>query len=342
MPREILLHIGMTKTGSTSIQHVLHTNRTQLLAQGIFYPASPGENRHILLASGFTSFPDLLGDIDSSIWLGRQPKVAIEAHIAEIAEELDNLPDRIDRIIISAEQFSMYSRAERDIRRLRDFLLNFADRCRVVVYLRRQDEHFASLYSQFLRLGNVHTPDMNRLSAFHHDYDYADFLGRWAEVFGPDHVCPRLFESTTGKRFDVIADFAEVCGVDIAQLTIPAQARNPSMNQAGQEALRLLGGLLQDGTGNRSVSGPAWQRISEAVTASSPGKGWQPAQDEARAFMSRYAASNEAVRATWFADRVHLFDTDFEGLPVRGEVVPAAMVQAALSDSLLSAVRLRD
>jgi hypothetical protein len=50
MPRDLILHIGTSKTGSTSIQRVLSTQRPALEAQGVFYPKSPGNERHEFLA----------------------------------------------------------------------------------------------------------------------------------------------------------------------------------------------------------------------------------------------------------------------------------------------------
>ncbi len=50
MPRDLILHIGTSKTGSTSIQKVLARQRRALRTQGIVYPRSPGSERHELLA----------------------------------------------------------------------------------------------------------------------------------------------------------------------------------------------------------------------------------------------------------------------------------------------------
>ena len=44
---ECILHIGTEKTGTTSIQKFLATNRTLLKANGVLYPLSPGKVNHI-------------------------------------------------------------------------------------------------------------------------------------------------------------------------------------------------------------------------------------------------------------------------------------------------------
>ncbi len=337
MARQLLLHIGMTKTGSTSVQSLLNANRAPLLAQGICYPATPHENRHILLATAFTSYPDVFNDTDDSLWQGARPDVAVAEYLARLQAELASLPGDVTKIIISAEQFSMCQRTQADIGRLYDFLRPFASEIKVIVYLRRQDEHFASLYSQFLRLGNVHQPSLDQLQPFHHDYDYVDVVARWAGVFGEAAMVPRIFERSAGKPFDVLADFAEICGIDLSRLDTGNGERNQSMNSAGQEALRMLGSLIQDKTGTRTIGGPVWRRVSEAVTAASPGRGWQPTQAQAHRFVECYAASNESVRARWFPERASLFSQDYTKLPVDvASVAGDAIAQAAAAAFLLA------
>ena len=340
MPRDLILHIGTSKTGSTSIQHMLDINRGALLAQGICYPATPAGNTHILLAAAFTSFTAMYNDTDNPMWLGRKPEAAIDSHLAELESEIAGLPDSVSRIILSCEQFSMYQRTAADIGRLRDFVGKLADRCTVVVYLRRQDEHFASLYSQFLRLGSIDEPDMDRLHPFHQDYDYADFMGRWADAFGQENVRPRIFERPVGGRFDVLADFAGVSGFDLAQMKLAREAdKNQSITQAGQQTLRRVGLRLRAVSPDRPLAGPVWQRVGKAVSDTSPGKGWLPSKAKARAFMERYAASNEAVRAAYFPERPALFQANYAALPDEEEVASPDAVQAATVDALIALLK---
>jgi len=340
MPRDLILHIGTSKTGSTSIQNLLDINRPALLAQGICYPATPGGNTHLLLASAFTSFPTMYNDPDNPLWQGRKPEAAIADHLAQLRAEVAGLSGDTTRIILSCEQFSMYERTEADIVRLRDFALTLADRCTVVVYLRRQDEHFASLYSQFLRLGNIDEPNMGKLHPFHQDYDYSDFMARWANVFGKENVVPRIFERGTDKRFDVLADFAGVSGFDLTLMRFQKEAvRNQSMTLAGQEMLRRFGRRLQADSPDRNLPGQIWQRAAKAVSDTSPGKGWLPTQAEARAFMEGYAASNDIVRSAYFPDKASLFQTSFDALPMQAETVPLEAVVAATVEALLASLK---
>ncbi len=337
MPRDLILHIGWPKTGSTSIQHLLATNRPVLLEQGIVYPATPSGNMHIVLAAAFASAASIVAEADSVIWQGRTPEAAIATHLAELEAELTALPGNVTRIILSSEQFNMYQRTRADVRRLRDFVMRFADRCTVVVYLRRQDEHFASLYSQTLRLGNTAAPDMANPPQ---DYDYEKSLALWSDVFGKNHVVPRIFERPAEGRFDVVSDFAHVCGFDLSQMKRGGEVnKNESMTPAGQETLRQAGRRLSGGMSDKVNVGPVWRRITVAVSSASPGKGWLPTQAQAKAFMDRFAASNEAVRAAYFPERTSLFRMNFEHLPEHERAIPAEEVQAATIDAFVAALK---
>jgi hypothetical protein len=316
MKPDLILHIGTTKTGSTSIQYMLNQNRESLLRQGAYYPATPGEHRHLHLATAFAASPALVAEPDNALWQGKAPADFIASYLVEFEAEIRTLPESVSRVIISAEQFSMFQRTHVEIGSLHDFLAPHFARMTVLVYLRRQDAHFASAYAQFLRAGNVHLPEMDRLNSFHHDYDYADLLARWSRVFGEESIKPRIFERLPGQRFDVVDDFAQACGLDLSNtLANPGRNKNISINFTGQHVLLELGRLLQESTGRRAAGGTTWQRISESLAATSPGTGWQPTRGQARAFMQAYETTNESVRARWFPEKQSLFSRNYDHLP---------------------------
>ena len=342
MSRELFLHIGTTKTGSTSIQFVLEAQRRELLAQGAYYPKTHGAKRHLLLAfaaAGSGRFRQMSGD---AIWQGMEPAARLDAYRVEFAAELAGLQKRTDRVILSAEQFGLMLRAPEQIQRLHDMLAPHFTKITVVIYLRRQDSHYASMYAQMLRMGNLHLPDLAAVRAisFNTDYDYAELLSRWTSVFGEDAVVPRLFERTSAAPFDVVDDFLHFCRV---KLSLPPdddkRARNPSMNLVGQSVLLKVGEALQRKTGTKHIDGFLWNKVAEAVTAASPGQGWQPTQDEARSFLARFEESNEAVRKRWFPERASLFALDYAKLPKAPvQVDPAAGFEVACTALLEAAL----
>ncbi len=216
----------------------------------------------------------------------------------------------------------------------------------MVIYLRRQDAHYASNHAQMIRMGRMDAPDMTQLSAFWHDYDYMKVMGRWAASFGEEAMLPRVFERVPGTTFDAVSDFFAICGLARpAEQNNAGAVRNPSMNLTGQRILRQVERILR---GRYSVnaelrSGFPWQRVARIVGQALPGAGWQPTRAEAASFMARFAESNEQVRRRWFPERSALFPEDFSHLPEQAPTVdPEADFNGACSvivEVLLDAVR---
>ena len=153
----------------------------------------------------------------------------------------------------------------------------------------------------------------------------------------------RIFENTPGKQFDVVADFSNGCGFVFPDAKIDATL-NASMNLQGQHVLAEVSRAIQNQVAARELrQSGMWRQLSFTVTKALPGKGWQPTRSEAMAFMERFAATNEAVRQTWFPNRESLFSTDFSALPEThvppdpaGDFQAACVVIAELLQSVVS------
>jgi hypothetical protein len=333
MQRDLILHIGTSKTGSTSIQRVMSRQRTALARQGLYYPASPGQESHVLLTMAAMADRRLYGSPDRPIWGGIGPDARLARFRDEFASEMAAIPAECRRIVVSAEQFSMLLRDTQSVQNLHDLLRPYADTMTVVVYLRRQDQHFASLFSEMLRWGDAQAPDLLTMQPYaQHGYNYVNLVNRWARVFGRRFVRPRLYSPVAGTRFDVVEDFLQVCGASL-DLTALSSARvaNSSISHAGQMLLVALAERIRsrDPAQGRNVQSPLWRKLTAATSAALPGTGWRPTQAEARAFVERYGASNELVRQRYFPKRQTLFDPDFSALPLQ----PVAVDDAALSDA---------
>ena len=111
MLERVVLHIGLAKTGTKTLQAAMTLNRDLLRRHGFVYPALPGE-RHAGLAVYATAVAG---------------------------------PD-IHTAILSNEYCSTGLSTIEEIARLHRLLSSLAREIRVIVYLRRQDHLAASLY----------------------------------------------------------------------------------------------------------------------------------------------------------------------------------------------------
>jgi hypothetical protein len=320
MGRTLVLHIGTNKTGSTTLQNLLCANRPLLLPQGAYYADTQRGANHLLLATMFTSFKRELEDVQKEIWRGRDPLLYLNDYRKDLRAEIEALPPHVRQVIVSSEHFAQAVRKPDDLRRLKSFFDDMFDDYKVVVYLRRQDAHFASSFSQGLRGGRLQSPGFRKLNAYFYDYDYADLLNRWAAVFGDAAMLPRIYGRDTDKTFDICKDFTDLLGLaPLVAAEDDEAARNLSISTSGQRILLRLGRALREETGKGFGNTALWFRLASSVSEVLPGRGWRPTQKEARAFVDSYAETNEAVRQRWFPDRATLFPMDFSSLPIAAE-----------------------
>jgi tetratricopeptide (TPR) repeat protein len=311
--RDVLLHVGLSKTGTSSIQACFAAARPALAARGVCYPTSPGPANHALLA--IAANPSAAARVNPGLWQGVSPELRLARFRREFAAELSALPPRIRLVVLSAEQCTDFLRRPEHVAGLRDLVAPHARRIRVVVYLRRQDRHYASLYVQMLRTGgSVGPPALPteaelRASWLGGYYDYAAMLSLWAGVFGREAILPRIFEPAALAGGDVVDDMLELCGIPGAiPPDAPDRRRNPSWSLATiRLALAMIARLREEAPRHLAPFGPAWRRFAELLSAEPPGPGWRPAPEEARAFLAGFADSNERVRAEWFPERASLF-----------------------------------
>lgn len=211
MATKIFLHIGLEKTGSTSIQHFLDSHAHDLAIHGFLYPQAGIVNHgqhNLAFAAGFST-------LSADIQVYR-----------DLGVELESWPGQV---LLSSENFSINGNKQ-NVARLRDLLIPFAEETVILVYYRGQRDWLRSLYIERKRWGL--------------DRDYDDFCravvptyealpALWREQFGAKSVLTRGYQ----KGNNVLADFTEVIG-----LPIPPQAlegwwlnRTPADRQAPLE-----------------------------------------------------------------------------------------------------------
>ncbi len=338
MPRpDLILHIGHSKTGTSSIQRVLGARRDALLELGVCYPRSPGHANHGLLPASLVPV-SMLSHFNPALWEGVGPEARLARFRREFAAELAALPPQTRRIVISAEQCGGLLTTKETVSALREMLAPHAERITVVMYLRRQDGHAASSYTQSLRIAHIRPPALpaggpERLP----QYDYAATLDLWASVFGEEAIRPRIFERAAMKNGDAVDDFLDLCDIPlVVPVDDPDRQANVSIAPEGLSLMLAMGTHLQQALpGGLTPSSSLWRRFSAAVGEALPGRGWRPSAAEAQEFVSRFARTNEAVRRRWFPERPSLFSTEFEGGAGSG-ALPAAEGTLAAACRLLT------
>jgi uncharacterized protein (DUF2132 family) len=227
----------MGKTGTSSIQAFCRDHREQLRRAGMLYPRSPGRARHGRLGMFLKSDAELaiapnwqrLGVSDPAQFrkaFRRRLRLEIEASGA-------------GRVLLSDEE--IFGMSDVGLQRLARFSRRLADRVRMVVYLRRQDDHLVSRYQQGVKIGWVVRLTEWAREDFSGLYDYEARLRKHEEMVKPDEIVVRRFDPATFIGGTLQLDFLDAVGIRGLSTEIEvAPYRNESLDAESVEFLRLL------------------------------------------------------------------------------------------------------
>jgi hypothetical protein len=298
-PLDLVLHIGSGKTGTSSVQAFLHRNRDRLADLGHLYPRTPGATRHIRL--GLFIQPDEA--LDDRITWHRQGAASPEAFRKSFRRQLTREINQsgLSRVLFSDE--ALYGSSKEALRRLREFVDRVAGSLRVVVYLRRQDDHLVSRYQQVVKVGETRRlVEWARESDLDDTYDYHRRLRTWERLLEPDEFVVRRFEDGSFVDGSLLQDFLEAVGIDArAEEMAQVPSRNVSLDAESVEFLRLLNICRVENEGarvglidNRALVA----RLAEVATGSvltAP----SPFLDR---FMAQWEEGNQAVARRFLSD----------------------------------------
>lgn len=301
-PVDLILHIGSDKTGTTSLQRLLHRNRDLLAEAGVLYPRSPGPTRHTRI--GLFIRPDE-GLVRTAAWRRESfdsPQQFRRVFRRRLRREMARAS--LPRMLLSDE--ALFGASDQGLHNLRRLTDRVARTVQVVVYLRRQDERLASRYQQEVKVGEterladrVRRDDLPRL------YDYAYRLDRWAAIVEPDRMTVRPFEPAHFAGGSLHRDFLDAVGIDLDLDGVQSEPRNASLGVEGVEVLRLVN-LLRRDQPDLAPKLPENRILATALGAHDTGPVVDLPADRLDAFMDRWRDGNDRL-ASRFLDRDRLF-----------------------------------
>jgi hypothetical protein len=265
----IVIHIGLRKAGSTSIQAFLRDNTRALRALSVDYPriGRRGRANHQNLAAeirGLASFDPALGDVG-----------ALAAHWRSAPA---------NTLIVSAENLEEAETAE--ALRLQALKRREDEEIRVVMIIRDLVGLTPSSYTQMVKLGvKTHTfDDFFAKRIKDRRVNFFRTARRWADAFGWESLRVRPLDPAHLLNGDLIDDFLSLADVDPADPTVKALVR-PGMANVNPgwrvvEAIRALydgrGGLPRDHPLARAASYTREERdrLAEFAIRLGAERGW--------------------------------------------------------------------
>jgi hypothetical protein len=156
--RLIILHAGLGKTGTTSIQGNCYKHRELLLDHGITYPSFRFRHKNIVNHSDCITAAvcDNPGKYGASFrqQVEDDPAILQRAIRPQMDELLEN--PGADTLVLSGEGVAEYS--DEDMRALREKLQAHTEQLRVVAYIRSPQSSLESILQQRVKSGQVVDP----------------------------------------------------------------------------------------------------------------------------------------------------------------------------------------
>jgi hypothetical protein len=284
----IYLHIGMPKTGSTTLQHFFRQNYEALRERGYLYPTSGrgkydhhSQLRFVAAGLDYWLYFLYLRWIESPDWYRREP--GFDRLRQQLFDEI--CESGTPSVILSSEWFTLWNMRGRDIRRLARLFVG-AD-VRPVMYIRRQDEAIQSFYSVLLkgRLPIGFKPNLMKYIPF---FRYDSVYRCWAKVFGHNKMIVRCYDQILDK--DIRLDFLSVLNLNDYGLSLSADRLNPRLGAAQLEVLK---------NANRDkLSGHDFQQLTrqqETEAGQTSTKYRMMTDSESESIMRSFAESNRRL-----------------------------------------------
>lgn len=250
----IILHIGVSKTGTTTIQNCLETHAPSF--KEIYYPSSKSlygtaKGNHLLLpllsnAKLVWKTNFALKLLDSLIGTKEifNEDILVRSIHSEIKACLAYAQEKGCKTVLFSNEHLSDRLNDQDIIRFSKRISPFFESKKIIIYLRRQDYAFLSLYSESLKHGNTEKFEefiaCNEVAQL--VFDYERIIKRWLEcgwsvtprIYYEQHVAPPSW-SLIKDFLDIISDdtFTQLSGLNI-------QSLNRSPNYAGLEIIRII------------------------------------------------------------------------------------------------------
>ena len=297
----LYLHIGLPKTGTTSIQRFCENNREKLKTKGYLYP----EFEYL--------YPDVANNRNAHFLVGvcrtedGKRNLELEKKLFQKGlEMIEKSFEECDKVIISDE--AIWHKSIKHRKKLWNTLLEHSKKnkyqIKIIVYLRRQDELALSYVNQKIKSGK------NRMQEWTWEYfiensemirmEYDVHLDKIEEVFGKEALCVRIFEKGQfqGEEGNLYSDFLDIFGLDMKDYVVEKEYSNTSLSYNGQEIKRIVNEVEAFDEENRKfIRNMALKSLGVMVRKDNYS---YLSMEERNLFMEKYEAGNQYVAKKYF------------------------------------------
>lgn len=241
MIEEAIVHVGMHKTGSSSIQETL----SQIPMHNVEYLSLGSANHSSFLATVLADNPEYYHSHARNSRSVEQVQALKESYTQRLHNALKTTNK--SKILLSAEYLSRPNGGDDELAYLKQILLHYCKRIRVIGYVRPPVGYMQSAFQQRLKGGASLVFNLRNV--------YPNYYKRFAKVdavFGEENVELVVFTKDSLYNGDVVQDFAQRIGAD---LTFNQTTRtNESLSQEATALMYALRRFIGEPTGYEGFS----------------------------------------------------------------------------------------
>lgn len=250
---KVFLHIGLEKTGTTTIQRTFVRNKEYFESIGFRYPVFNGEENHVALYN-YSKAENVIDEL--RIYAGLKTADDVTEFRKSFRKDMvSRLGNYEGTVVFSNEHLSSRLSGPDALVRLKDLLSLITDDVTVVLYLRNVEDFVVSTYSTAVKCGETKSIGdfCQDLSLFRYQFDKV--ITNWSAIFGAENLVIREFSRSALVNGDIFDDFASVIGMEYDKSRLNLKSENESLTHLQAEFLRRFNmrePLIKDGAYNKA------------------------------------------------------------------------------------------
>jgi len=327
--RKLYLHIGIEKTGTTSIQQFLDQNRVVLSDNGYHVLECGGKKNqraipsYCMLESEFDDF-----FLDRKIDTKEKKEEFRKGLYEALNKEMASLDGSIHSVIVTSEHFHSRLREISAVKKFKELIDGHFSDIEIICYIREQSALALSSYSTSIKSGSFVDFEsyLRKCSPDNTYYNFEKLLDRWSTVFSSDSLNVRIFSKDEFFNNNLIDDFCVAIDQSLLSCTNrEVSVANESFSNIGLMIVRVINAQVGRYDNNGFVNKnrkKAVERISESFKGNENNITFEQYNN----IQALFKKSNEAVNKKYFnyRDNLFMYAPPLEsGSPVKEEQVNA-------------------